>query len=115
MFRFFSTGVYLPGNVYTAQLSDSTGSFDSPYTIGTFTSSATYDPALGSMPGMVSGIVPVVPPGCSYFIRVVSSAPEVTGSVYGPLCIQECDIETNDITDIYVYIRRDRRYAHHHL
>ncbi|HQU76190.1 MAG TPA: gliding motility-associated C-terminal domain-containing protein [Chitinophagales bacterium] len=104
---FFSTGVYLPGNVYTAQLSDSTGSFDSPYTIGTFTSSATYDPALGSMPGMVSGIVPVVPPGCSYFIRVVSSAPEVTGSVYGPLCIQECDIETNDITDIYVCISEE--------
>jgi hypothetical protein len=104
---FYSTGVYTPGNIYTAQMSDSTGSFDDPYIIGTFTSSATYDPALGSLPGTVSGIVPVAPPGCSYFIRVVSSSPEVIGSVYGPICIQECDIETNDITDIYVCISEE--------
>ncbi|MFI5173115.1 MAG: hypothetical protein ACHQFW_12040, partial [Chitinophagales bacterium] len=33
---FFSTGVFTPGNVYTAQLSDSLGSFASPSVIGTF-------------------------------------------------------------------------------
>ncbi len=104
---FFSTGVFTAGNAYTAQLSDSTGSFDSPYIIGTLYTSATFDPALGSPPGTVSGIVPVVPPGCNYFIRVVSSLPPVIGSVYGPICIQECDIETNDIEDVYVCITED--------
>lgn len=105
---FYSTGVYDPGNVYEAQLSDSTGSFlTTYYVIGTFTSSATYDPALGSPPGTVSGIVPVVPPGCDYKIRVVSSSPATTGSEFGTVCIQECDIETNNITDIYVCISEE--------
>ncbi|MEZ5013000.1 MAG: gliding motility-associated C-terminal domain-containing protein [Chitinophagales bacterium] len=104
---FYSTGVFLAGNVYTAELSDSTGSFDSPSVIGTFFSSATFDPALGSPPGTVSGIVPVVPPGCNYYIRVTSSSPAVVGSVYGPICIQECDIETNDIEDVWVCISEE--------
>jgi len=104
---FFSTGVFNAGNVYTAELSDSTGSFDDPSIIGTFSSSATFDPALGSPPGTVSGIVPTVPPGCNYYIRVVSSNPAVVGSVYGPICIQECDIETNDIEDVWVCITED--------
>ena len=104
---FFSTGVFTAGNVYTAQLSDSTGSFASPYTLGTFVSTATFDPALGSPPGTVSGLVPDVPPGCNYYIRVVSSVPSVIGSVYGPICIQDCDIETNNIEDIYVCITED--------
>ncbi|MBK8681166.1 MAG: gliding motility-associated C-terminal domain-containing protein [Bacteroidetes bacterium] len=101
---FYSTGVFGGTNVYTAQLSDSTGNFDDFSVIGNFTSSATYDPALGSSPGTVSGIVPTVPPGCDYYIRIVSSSPATIGSVYGPICIQECDMETNDITDVYVCI-----------
>ncbi len=104
---FYSTGVFLTGNIYTAQLSDSTGSFVSPSTIGTFTSNATYDPALGSPPGTVSGIVPDVPDGCNYYIRVISSSPPTIGSVWGPFCIQHCDIETNDIEDVYVCITED--------
>ena len=104
---FYSTGVYNPGNIYTAQLSDSTGSFDTFSVIGTFNSNATYDPALGSPPGSVSGIVPMVPPGCNYLIRVVSSNPIATGSPYGTVCIQECDIETNDIEDVYACITED--------
>lgn len=105
---FYSTGVFDAGNVYTAQLSDSTGSFLTSWSvIGTFTSSATYDPALGSPPGTVSGIVPTVPPGCDYKIRVVSSSPATTGTEYGTVCIQECDIETNDITDVYVCISEE--------
>ncbi|MBP9880968.1 MAG: hypothetical protein KBF44_12720, partial [Chitinophagales bacterium] len=104
---FYSTGVYNPGNIYTAQLSDSTGSFDTFSVIGTFNSNATYDPALGSPPGSVSGIVPMVPPGCNYLIRVVSSNPVATGSPYGTVCIQECDIETNDIEDVYACITED--------
>ncbi len=104
---FYSTGVFNAGNVYTAELSDSTGSFDDPSIIGTFYSSATFDPALGSPPGTVSGIVPTVPPGCNYYIRVVSSNPATIGSVYGTICIQECDIETNDIEDVWVCITED--------
>ena len=104
---FYSTGVFVTPNVYTAQLSDSTGSFLSPSTIGTFTSNATYDPALGSPPGTVSGIVPDVPSGCNYYIRVISSNPATIGSVWGPFCIQHCDIETNDIEDVYVCITED--------
>jgi len=104
---FFSTGVFNPGNVYTAQLSDEFGNFDSPSIIGTFTSNATYDPALGSPPGTVSGIVPTVPPGCNYYVRVVSSTPSVIGSAYGTICIQECDIETNNIEDVYACITED--------
>jgi gliding motility-associated-like protein len=97
---FYSTGVY-SFNTYTAQLSDSTGSFASPSTIGTFLNSGTYDPALGSPPGSVSGIIPNVPPGCGYYIRVISSSPVATGSVWGPFCIRDCDINTNHHTDLH--------------
>ncbi len=101
---FFSTGAFIAGNTYTAQLSDSSGSFDSFTVLGTLNSSATFNPALGSPPGMVSGLIPVVPPGCNYYIRVVSNLPATTGSVFGPFCIQECDIETNEVEDIFVCI-----------
>ena len=104
---FFSTGAFIAGNTYTAQLSDSTGSFASPSVIGTLGSSATFDPALGSPPGSVSGLIPTVPPGCGYFIRVVSNIPSTIGSVWGPFCIQECDIETNEIEDIFVCITEE--------
>lgn len=93
---FFSTGVYT-FNTYTAQLSDSDGTFPAnPTVVGTYFNSTTYDPALGSLPGSVSGLVPDVVPGCNYYIRVVSSTPAATGTVWGPFCIQECDITTNN-------------------
>jgi hypothetical protein len=101
---FFSTGAFIIGNTYTAELSDSTGDFSSPSIIGTLSSSATFDPSLGSPPGTVSGLVPTVPPGCGYFIRVTSNIPATTGSTWGPFCIQECDIETNEIEDIFICI-----------
>ncbi len=98
---FYSTGVFAANNVYTAQLSDSNGVFQAvPPVIGTFPSSAGYDPLLGSPPGNVSGLVPAVPPGCGYYIRVVSSNAAVIGSPWGPFCIQECDITTNNTLDI---------------
>ncbi len=98
---FYSTGVFNPGNVYTAQLSDSNGVFaSSPPVVGTYPSTATYDPSLGSPPGSVSGLVPNVPPGCGYYIRVVSSNPSVIGSPWGPFCIGDCDITTNNSHDL---------------
>ncbi|MDO9187512.1 MAG: gliding motility-associated C-terminal domain-containing protein [Bacteroidia bacterium] len=97
---FASTGVYT-FNTYTAQLSDSNGTFPAtPVVVGTFVNSGTYDPALGTPPGSVSGQVPIVPPGCDYYIRIVSSNPVATGSQWGPFCIGECDITTNNKMDL---------------
>ena len=97
---FWSTGVYNPGNVYIAQLSDSTGSFSQPNLVGTSNDNTTYDPALVPSPGMVSGAIPTVPEGCGYYLRVLSSNPNAIGQEWGPFCIQECDISTNNCTDI---------------
>ena len=97
---FWSTGVYNPNNIYYAQLSDSSGSFANPTNIGSLPDNTTYDPALVPSPGMVSATIPVVPPGCNYFVRVVSSSPNAVGSAWGPFCIQECDINSNGCTDI---------------
>lgn len=101
---FFSTGVYV-NNTYVAQLSDSSGNFPpNPNVLGTFPNSATYDPALGSLPGNVSGLIqPLfqpIPPGCNYFIRIVSINPSAIGSTFGPFCIRNCDIETNNRQDL---------------
>ncbi len=61
------------GNVFTAQLSDASGSFSSPVTIGTLTSTTASN---------ISCTVPSnTPNGSAYRIRVVSSNPVVTGSV----------------------------------
>lgn len=98
---FYSTGVYAANNVYTAQLSDSNGVFAAvPPVIGTSPDPNGYDPNLGSPPGTVSGLVPLVPAGCGYYIRVVSSNPAVIGAPWGPFCIQHCDITTNNMQDI---------------
>lgn len=99
---FNSTGVYDPANVYTAQLSDSNGSFANPFTLGSVPDPNAY-PAIP--PGNVSGLVPTtVPPGCGYMIRVISSSPPVIGSLYGPFCIRDCDVTTNERQDISVCI-----------
>ena len=100
---FYSTGSYYPSNQYIAQLSDSAGSFANPQTIGTFPSSATYDPNLGSPPGNVSGLVPNTPNGCNYYIRVIATGPSVIPpppNYFGPFCIHHCDEETNNTHDL---------------
>ncbi len=57
------------GNVFTAQLSNASGSFASPVNIGTLTSNNN---------GTISGTIPVsTPAGSGYRIRVVSSNPTV--------------------------------------
>ncbi|MBC7864441.1 MAG: gliding motility-associated C-terminal domain-containing protein [Bacteroidia bacterium] len=98
---FYSTGVYTT-NTYTAQLSDSNGVFSStPPVVGSMFNNTTYDPSLGSLPGMVSGQIPNVPAGCGYYIRVVSSNPVAIGAPWGPFCIGECDITTNNKLDLH--------------
>ncbi len=98
--KFNSFGVFGPGfssNVYTAQLSDANGNFGTPYQLGTLYS----DEAFPGQPGTVSGLIPGnVPPGCGYYIRIVSSSPVVVGSVIGPFCLTQCDVLTNDHEDL---------------
>lgn len=105
---FYSTGVYA-NNTYIAQLSDSNGVFPpNPNVLGSSNDNTTYDPAQGSLPGNVSGLIQPgfhpIPPGCNYYIRVVSTNAPAIGSVYGPFCIRNCDIETNDRLDIQACI-----------
>lgn len=101
---FFSVGVFNPNNVYVCQLSEPDGTFSSsPPIVGSSPDPGTYDPALlppPPTPGNVSGIIPDTEPGCNYYLRVVSSSPNTVGTVWGPFCIQRCDVTTNDMQDI---------------
>jgi PKD repeat protein len=101
---FYSTGTYNFNNQYIAELSDASGSFSAPTTIGSVLDPTTYDPMYGSPPGTVSGLVPNVPDGCGYMVRVRSTAPVATGSPWGPFCIHHCDETTNNMQDISVCI-----------
>jgi hypothetical protein len=66
------TGTFTAGNVFTAQLSSSTGSFTSPVAIGTLTSTAA---------GTITATIPSsTVAGTLYLIRVVSSTPAITGT-----------------------------------
>jgi len=106
---FFSTGVFQNGNNYIAELSDSVGNFPpNSNVLGTSPDNNTYDPALGSLPGSVSGLIAEtnqpIPDGCNYYIRVRSTTPPAIGMVWGPFCIKHCDIETNHKLDIHACI-----------
>ena len=91
---FYSYGNYFPGNNYIGELSDSAGNFLSMTIINTNYN----DPnAHQGPPGTVSGLVPDVPDGCNYYVRVVGTNPDSTvGTPWGPFCIQHCDINTNE-------------------
>ena len=72
---FTATGTYQSGNVFTAQLSNASGSFASPVAIGSLT-------ATGS--GTIGVQIPVgTAPGTGYRVRVVSSNPPATGTDNG--------------------------------
>jgi gliding motility-associated-like protein len=73
---FTSTGTFTAGNIYTAQLSNAAGSFAAPTSIGTLASTANA--------GTIAATIPcATPTGSGYRIRVVSSAPAVTGTDNG--------------------------------
>ena len=72
---FTSTGTFAAGNIYTAQLSSSTGVFPG-ISIGTLASTANS--------GTISATIPAgTAAGAGYRIRVISSNPSVTGSNNG--------------------------------
>lgn len=69
------TGSFNGGNVFTAQLSDASGSFASPVNIGSVTSTVS---------GTISATIPAsTPAGTGYRIRVVASSPAIPGSDNG--------------------------------
>lgn len=75
---FSSVGTFNPGNTFSAELSDATGSFASPITIGTLADDGV-DP---------TGTIPVTIPagtasGTGYRIRVVSNDPNTVGTDNG--------------------------------
>src|ERR1035437_2807863 len=72
---FTITGTFTAGNVFTAQLSDASGSFSSPVQIGMLTSTTA-----GTIPGTIP---PGTLTGTLYRIRVVSSSPAITGKENG--------------------------------
>lgn len=72
---FTITGTFNSGNVFTAQLSNASGSFANPSSIGTVT---------GTSSGQISATLPGnVVPGSGFRIRVVSSQPVIIGSDNG--------------------------------
>ncbi|MBI1837068.1 MAG: gliding motility-associated C-terminal domain-containing protein [Flavobacteriia bacterium] len=67
-----ATGTFANGNIFTAELSDATGNFSSPITIGTLTSTA--------LSGTINCIIPCNSiAGNAYRIRVISSNPAIIG------------------------------------
>jgi hypothetical protein len=69
-------GTFTAGNVFTAQISDANGSFSSPVTIGTLTSTSA-GTLVGNIPNTVNT-------GSGYKIRVISSNPSVENSPVKP-------------------------------
>lgn len=75
--NFTATGTYTAGNLFTAELSDASGSFASPTAIGSLSSSASGAQTINcTVPGSV-------PAGTGYRIRVLSTTPSVTGTNNG--------------------------------
>jgi hypothetical protein len=70
---FTSVGTFNSGNIYTVQLSNAAGSFASPVSIGTVTSTANSGTIAATIPAGTAA-------GTGYRIRVVSSNPVVTGT-----------------------------------
>ena len=68
--NYTAVGSYTSGNVFTAQLSDASGSFASPVNIGSVTATTS---------GTISATIPSTPDGSNYQIRIVSSTPPTTG------------------------------------
>jgi len=76
---FSAAGIYGPGNIFTALLSDSNGSFASPFNLGTDT---------GKVSGNIKALLPFsILDGSQYQIKVVSSYPSFFGGHSNPLTI----------------------------
>jgi hypothetical protein len=86
-------GTYTAGNVFTAQLSDGVGSFASPTTIGSVTTTSA---------GNINCTVPAgTTTGIGYMVRVISSTPSITGTTYGPFTINALPVPSPSNTGPY--------------
>jgi hypothetical protein len=76
--NFVSSGIFNVGNVFTAQLSNASGSFASPLNIG----SITVSPNGMNVANSINSFLPssAIPSGAGYRVRVVSSNPNYNGS-----------------------------------
>ncbi|MBB1284478.1 T9SS type A sorting domain-containing protein [Flavisolibacter sp. BT320] len=73
--RYTANHSFNPGNVFTVQLSNASGSFDNPISIGSVSATT---------PGIIEVTIPSnVAPGTGYRIRVVASSPAITGTDNG--------------------------------
>lgn len=87
------TGTFTGGNIFTAQLSDGTGSFASPTAIGSVASTTA---------GNINCAIPIgATTAAGYMIRVVSSTPSVTGTSAGPITINAVPSPTANNTGPY--------------
>lgn len=87
------TGTFNPGNIFTAQLSDASGSFASPLNIGTLTS---------VNDGSISISIPSPTiTGTGYKIRVIGSDPAVTGSESNAFTITQNGVCISSSTDFF--------------
>ena len=94
---FWSYGGYLPNNEYIIELSDSSGDFSNPISIGSLTSAQPFSPIIAGNignPGRVRGVISDnIPPGCNYMLRIGSTHPVREMTPWGPFCIKDCHIE----------------------
>jgi hypothetical protein len=85
---FTSVGTMNAGNIYTAQLSNKTGSFSSPVNIGSLSSTANSGNISAEIATTTKG-------GSAYRIRVISNAPSCTGTDNGSnLTVTACGVPT---------------------
>jgi hypothetical protein len=81
---FSATGIISTGNIFTAQLSDASGSFSSPSLLGSTT---------GNSSGIISGIVPyLTSAGSNYKLRVLASLPLRASNSQGDYQVNFCTI-----------------------
>lgn len=75
---FTSTGTFNPGNIFTAQLSNSSGTFTTPISIGSLDSTS----SVGTNPGgTINFTIPAeMVTGSGYQIRIISTNPSITGT-----------------------------------
>jgi len=83
---FTANGTFNSGNIYTAQLSNATGSFSSPVTIGTLSSAQS---------GTIACTSPSNQTGTGFRIRVISSDPAITGTDNGSNLNISCSLPAN--------------------
>ncbi len=101
---FNSSGTYTISNVYYAELIDSIGNSAIIDTLGSLVSNLAYPSTpTGSVPGMIPLTVPA---GCKYYVRVISTTGGRIPSMWGPFCIQHCDILSNSQQSIQACLGR---------